>query len=509
VTTPRRTVPSVIPVKAVRRALAIVTCCVAALLGSAATAAADAPSAGGDVQVALTLGDRELTVIVRRVTGVPGPARVDVITHAGTAPGTVRLELTPTSVGSSAPSLPASGTVVAESALDLGAAPGSYGSTLRVDRPGSWELALDDGKRTARIPFLVPVQATTPPELAVYAGFVAAGILFLVMLVVATRARRIWWALVPAGGVVAAASVALTGAVLSASLPPPPQPGQQIDPTIDNVTRPYATAQPPLADFSRPPVNLIITSPPEYPGRPSQTTLTVTDAATGRTVDDLLVHDSALMHLLIVGPSGRLWHLHPARTAPGVYDLDLTFPDAGHYAVSAEIARRGGGVQQVRSPGGIDITARSTSGPAAAPVAADAAHITTDGLVAGSVSRITVHFGGTADLQRWLGMLGHMIVVGPLPASAEGAVGAATQVAPVWAHAHSMTGSSGSVTGRPVNGDSAPDETVAAYGPDVPFTFTFPAPGRYRIWIQAEREYSVMTVPAVLDIAPPPTIAGP
>jgi hypothetical protein len=496
-------------VKAVRRALAIVTCCVATLLGSAAAAAADAPSAGGDVQVALTLGDRELTVVVRRVTGVPGPARVDVITHAGTAPGTVRLGLTPTSVGAAPTSLPAPGTVVAESTLDLGAAPGSYGSTLRVDRPGGWELALGDGNRTARIPFVVPVQATTPPESAVYLGFVAAGFLVLVTLVVATRARRIWWALVPAGGVVAAASVALTGALLSASLPLPPQPGQQIDPTIDNVTHPYAQAGPQPADFSRPPVNLIISSPPTAAGRPSETTFTVADGATGRVVDDLLVHDSALMHLLIVGPSGRLWHLHPARTAPGVYDLDLTLPDAGHYALSAEIARRGGGVQQVRSPGGVDITAPSTPSPGAAPVAADAGRVTADGLVAGAVSSITVHFGGAADLQRWLGMLGHMIVVGPLPGPDDGAVGAAAQAAPVWGHAHSMAGTSGTVTGRPVNGDSAPDETVAAYGPDVPFTFTFPAPGRYRIWIQAERDYSVMTVPAVLDIAPPPTIASP
>jgi hypothetical protein len=53
----------------------------------------------------------------------------------------------------------------------------------------------------------------------------------------------------------------------------------------------------------------------------------------------------------------------------------------------------------------------------------------------------------------------------------------------------------------PVNGDSAPDETVAAYGPDVPFTYTFPVAGRYRLWIQVERGYTVLTVPVELDVA--------
>jgi hypothetical protein len=59
----------------------------------------------------------------------------------------------------------------------------------------------------------------------------------------------------------------------------------------------------------------------------------------------------------------------------------------------------------------------------------------------------------------------------------------------------------GSMAGlMPVNGDSAADETVAAYGPSISFTFTFGSPGRYLLWIQAERDYRILTVPAVLEV---------
>ena len=85
------------------------------LVMSGRPAVADTPSSGGDVQVAQTLGARDLTVILRRVTSVPGPLEVDVITHAGTAPGTLALAVIP--VGeSSAGTSPAPGVVTARAA---------------------------------------------------------------------------------------------------------------------------------------------------------------------------------------------------------------------------------------------------------------------------------------------------------------------------------------------------------------------------------------------------------
>ncbi|QXN93976.1 hypothetical protein KV110_13490 [Nocardia iowensis] len=518
-----------------------------------APAFADSAAAGADVSVAQSLGDRELTIVLRRVTSVPGPLRVDVVTHAGTAAGDLTLAATPTGALGSGSRLPAPGVPTAEAVVRLGGTPGMYSATLDMDRPGPWELAIGDGVRVARIPFVVPEQVTSPPERLVYGGFLVAGALLPVSVLLAMRARRSGWALLPAGGMVAGMAVSVTAALLSASLPLPPQPGGQLDPTVDNVTDPYSVPQPMISDFSRPPVLLTVEAGTVPAGRPSDFDLVLIDAATGALVDDLLVHDSALMHLLVVGPSGGLSHLHPIRTGPGRYQVHMTAPEPGRYALSAELARRGGGVQMARAatgltvtPGGASAAPQSPSAPlhlgsgdTSASMVVDGNRITvrTTAAVAGTPTTITAEVGDTADLQPWLGMVGHLIMAGPVP-EADTDIAAAVHNSAIWGHAHSMgpttmqamgdmpgmggahnmsemtgthdmSGMDGgkAAAGRgvmlmpPINGESPPDETVAAYGPDVPFTFTFPVAGRYRLWIQAERNYTVLTIPVVLDVA--------
>jgi hypothetical protein len=508
-----------VSIRAARRAALLAVFAVLLSFAAIGPAAADTPSSGGDVQVAQTLGNRELTLILRRVTAVPGPLRVDVITHAGTAPGPLTLTVTP-----------ATGAPTAHGIVTLAATPGSYGTTLQIDRAGAWQLAVGDGQRTAHIPFVVTAQATSPPDYAVYGGFLTAGVLLIVAILVAVRARNGRWALVPMGGVVAGLSVAITGAILSASLPLPPQPGIQLDPTSSNASDPYVLTQPLISDYSRPPVMLSIPGPAPVAGQATDINLDLTDGSTGLPVDDLVVHDSALIHLLIVGPSGQLWHVHPIRIAPGDFQVHLTLPQIGHYAVSAELERRGGGVQLVRSATGIDVTTGSSGTASPAPpalvsgqtakqaVAGTPVSVTATVAPAGSATTIVATFGNSADLQPWLGMLGHLIIAGPVADQATD-IGAAVQNAPIWAHAHSMgdlapasdmAGMPGMSMGSsamsgmgglmPVNGDSAVDETVAAYGPDISFTFTFPEPGTYRIWLQAERNFTVLTVPAIVHI---------
>ncbi|GAB7039431.1 MULTISPECIES: hypothetical protein [Catenuloplanes] len=490
-----------------------------ALLAPATAARADGV-AGADVQVAQTLGERELTVILRRVAGIPGPLHVDVLTHTGSPPGELRLAVAPAGAASDVDVGARVGVPGAATTVRLGAAAGSHPAVLTVDRAGPWELWLDDGTRRARIPFEVPRLVSSPAERTVYLGFVAAGVLLAVTLAVAVRARNGGWVFLPAGGIVAACAAAVTAALLSASMP---EPVAHADPTVDGANDPYAVLRADSAHESRPPVQLTMSGTPARSGEPVTVRFGLTDGGTGLPADDVLVHDAALMHLLVVGPAGRLWHLHPVMTGPGAFEVLFTAPYAGHYAVSAELSRRGGGLQLIRSPRGFTVDGTPPpAGPAApgdagSPVVASGSRVagaagavpvrlsTPDRLVAGAPALLTARVGDTATLQPWLGMVGHMIVVGPLDADRPD-TGAATQEAEVWAHSHSMGAMSHDSHARtmsglmPRAGDSPADETVAAYGPDVSFVYAFPSPGTYRVWIQAERDFTVLTAGYLLTV---------
>jgi hypothetical protein len=232
-----------------RLSLALLVALILLVCAPASFARADGIGSDTDVHVAQTLGGRELTVTIRRVGPVLGPLHVDVVTHRGDAPGTLRLSAT------------APGATTNSGDVVLGATPGIYSTTLNVDRPGPWELLVDDGTTVARIPFLVPARVTPPWKKASDYGFFAAGALLIVSLAVTLRSRRSWVALVPATAMVIALGVAVTGAVLSAYSPPPPQPGHDLDPTIENIRDPYtriaANSLNPT-DYSRPPVNLSV-----------------------------------------------------------------------------------------------------------------------------------------------------------------------------------------------------------------------------------------------------------
>jgi hypothetical protein len=217
--------------------------------------------------------------------------------------------------------------------------------------------------------------------------------------------------------------------------------------------------------------------------------MSLIDSATGRPADDLLIHHGALIHLIVVSPSGGMFHLHPVRVAPGRYEVRLKQGERGTYAMAAEVARRGGGIQLLRAS--VDAGAPLASTPPA-PASPSPGQVNSTVAPAGSPSTIRARFGESADLQPWLGMAGHMMVVGPLPDDRD--VGKAAVAAPIWSHAHAM------VPAAPGSSGGQPDESVARYGPEIDFTYTFALPGRYKLWVQAERDYTILTAPTEVEV---------
>jgi hypothetical protein len=283
--------------------------------------------------------------------------------------------------------------------------------------------------------------------------------------------------------------VAVTAGLLSSSLPVE----AEIDPTtgLPSTTRPVPVA--------RPHVNLLADAT-LVAGQRSPIDLRLVDGGTGRAVDDLVVHHDALVHLVVVGPSGQFAHLHPVRLAPGEFRVWFRPSSGGEHRVYAELERWGGGVQLADAavpaagpavsepvaggPGDRDaggMTARITAGDGRADGGGPGRVGEATSLVAGEPSVLTAEFsdgGPVRDLQAWLGMAGHLIIAGP-----DGTLG----------HVHAMPRPSAAV----------PDETVGTVGPRVEFVYTFPTPGRHRMWFQVERDYRIVTVPVEVDVTAP------
>ena len=220
-------------------------------------------------------------------------------------------------------------------------------------------------------------------------------------------------------------------------------------------------------------------------------TLGLTDGATGARVDDLAIHDDALVHLAVVGPGGRLWHVHPVRTAPGRFAVRLPLSDPGRYGVFAELARDGGGHQVARSAfalAGPPTTAPRAAGAGAREVGGMRVDVTVATPVAGRVSRVELVFSENGepvrDLQSWLGMGGHLLVLGP---SAGATDPDPADPATSFAHLH--------FTDPPVQ---------YGYGPRVAFSYAFPAGGRYQLWAQVQRGWQLVTIPITVDVSPMP-----
>ncbi|CAM3890187.1 hypothetical protein KIPE111705_29940 [Kibdelosporangium persicum] len=331
---------------------------------------------------------------------------------------------------------------------------GTHPVRLEVDRTGRWELILTaaDGEQ-ARIPFQVMRSTLTLWEPVAYGGLAATGLFMALALITAVFARRRFMVVVPAGAGVLALTVAITAALLSSAIPPAQAEGAiPVDPAGG---RPYVNSG-------------VTTDQDPVTGKEFRLRLAITDGNTGRPVDDLVAHHDALAHLIVSSVDGQFFrHLHPVRTAPGELAVRLAVDRPGRYLVHAEFERVGSGSQLVRG-------SFEASGPkAGVDVPKDVRRA-----VAGRSHTIEMSVGGRADLQPWLGMAGHLVL--------------REENGDFFGHVHEM---------GPMRGTA--DETVASLPPHLRFTFTFPQPGRYFGWIQYQRNFTVTTVPLLVDVQSP------
>jgi hypothetical protein len=446
---------------------------VVAALGLLVLGPAPASAHGGTtpdvVSVAQTLGLHELTVTMYLPTDGAGPMPVRVVPQGRALDGPLLLRAVP--VGAGAPT--------SEVALPPGAGPGAPSTgTLQIDRPGVWEVVLVASPDVARIPVTVPAPPPTPGWVwAVRVGAVAAAVGAVAASAVGRRRPRT--ALGLGAGALIGAAAAVTAAVLApgaAAAPDPTRAGHD------------------MAEHGPGGGAVVLTSnvQPSADGR-VELALSLTDGATGARVDDLEIHDDALVHLAVIGPGGGLWHAHPIRTAPGRFAVRLPVSDPGRYALFAELERDGGGHQVTRSAFTLAGVPRPSTAPPSGPGAREVAGMRVDVAVAapaaGRVARVELVFSENGqpvrDLQSWLGMGGHLLVFGP---SAGAADPDPADPATSFAHLH--------FTGPPVQ---------HGYGPNVVFTYAFPAGGRYQLWAQVQRGWQLVTIPITVDVSPMPT----
>lgn len=464
----------------------------AALLVPAAVAHEAAPT--GVQRIELDLGARELALTITAPPEGGGRLPVVVLPRGDAAPGEVRL----------AAVRPGEDPAIANPvAVPVAPAGQPREVALSADAPGAWEVTVADGATVARVPITVAAPAPTPGWVwAVRVGALLGVVALVAALTPSARARpRL------ALGLGAVALVGLTVAATAVATAPSSASTVPAEAAPDPVTAPptdghsghaghsghggqVASDPAPMAGGS-----VVVTASTQAPasaGAPVDLELDLTDSSTGAVVDDLAIHDDALIHLAVIGPDGTLAHVHPVRTAPGHYVVRLTPAAAGRHGVFAEMERAGDGGHQVAR------TAFAVAGPTTPPTPApgpgvrEVAGMTVDvavpEAVAGRPTTVSATFaeGGrpVTDLQGWLGMAGHLMVLGP------GLGGAPDPVDPASAFGHVH--------------DMSPAGPAGTYGPQVTFAHTFPRAGRHLLWVQVQRDWEVVTVPVTVDV-----VAGP
>jgi hypothetical protein len=221
---------------------------------------------------------------------------------------------------------------------------------------------------------------------------------------------------------------------------------------------------------------LVVATDPADPvaGRPVTLRLMIHSADGAMVKDFEVVHEERVYLVIVRDGLDHFAHLHPASDARGNLTVTHTFPAGGRYRLFADYKPAGAG--HATATGSLLIGGDAPPAPALvadAPgeVAADGvrATISASPLKAGEPARVAFALrdegGGPAELQPYMGALGHLMFVG--------AAGRYVHV-------------------QPAGGDAARGT--------VEFEAHFPEPGLYKGWGQFKRSGRVRVVPFVLKV---------
>jgi hypothetical protein len=229
------------------------------------------------------------------------------------------------------------------------------------------------------------------------------------------------------------------------------------------------------------PFELELVTTPRHPlaGQTVDIDLTVRMASSyeRREVTDFEMQHERLMHLFIVRDDLAVFaHEHPELAGPGAFRLRYRFPRPGRYRVFADVAPRDAGGQVLSATvevGGADPPNAAKAGGAStrASFAWPPGGMHTGRTETVEATLTDVRGRPLEDLEPWLGALAHLILV--------------SEDARIFAHAH-------------------PDDRERDVGRAgrVPFLVRLPRPGRYRGWLQFQREGQVETIELDVEAVP-------
>jgi hypothetical protein len=236
------------------------------------------------------------------------------------------------------------------------------------------------------------------------------------------------------------------------------------------------------------------------PGQKVKLRFHIEDPVTRKPVTEFAtVHDMPYHAFVLSRDTKVFMHEHPVKEPDGVFALEVTLPQPGHYVVISDFFPIGGSGQVLTTP----IVTAGYDGDVFAAVptlslddswSKREAGTTVDfriapsALVASEDLDLPVHFTTTAtgepvrDLERYLGAFAHALIV--------------NEELTEYIHAH-------------------PEETLegtnikSGGGPDVVFHTLFPKGGRYKAWVQFQRGGKLATVSFTFRVLRPgETVTG-